>query len=80
MVDSYDLLGAFWGTKLEDREVYMCLSPEAGKYANKVLWLEKSIYGLKSAVKVFMKQLGDEVLKFVERVEYKSPGDDSVYV
>ncbi len=30
--------------------------------------------------KAFMKQLGDEVLKFVERVEYKSPGDDSVHV
>jgi hypothetical protein len=27
-----------------------------------------------------MNQLGDEVLKFVERVEYKSPGDNSVYV
>ncbi len=27
-----------------------------------------------------MKQLGDEVLKFVERVEYKSLGDDSVHV
>jgi hypothetical protein len=45
----------------------------------KVLRLEKSIYGLKSAGKAFMKQLGDEVLKFVERVEYKSPGDDSVH-
>ena len=30
--------------------------------------------------KAFMKQLGDEVLKFVERVEHKSPGDDSVHV
>ena len=27
-----------------------------------------------------MKQLGDEALKFVERVEYKSLGDDSVHV
>ncbi len=80
MVDSYDLSRAFLGTKLEDREVYMRLPPEAGKYANKVLRLEKSIYGLKSAGKVFMKQLGDEVLKFVERVEYKSSGDNSVHV
>jgi len=80
MVDSYDLSGAFLGTKLEDREVYLRLPPEAGKYANKVLRLEKSIYGLKSAGKAFMKQLGDEVLKFVERVEYKSPGDNSVHV
>ena len=57
MVDSYDLSGAFLGTKLEDREVYMRLPPEAGIYANKVLRLEKSIYGLKSAGKAFMKQL-----------------------
>jgi hypothetical protein len=35
MVDSYDLSGAFLGTKLEDREVYMRLPPEAGKYANR---------------------------------------------
>jgi hypothetical protein len=80
MVDSYDLSGTFLVTKLEDRKVYMSLPPEAGKYANKVLWLEKSIYGLESAGKAFMKHLGDEVLKFVERVEYKSPGDNSVHV
>jgi hypothetical protein len=30
--------------------------------------------------KAFMKQLGDEVLKFVERVEYKSPGGNGVHV
>ena len=27
-----------------------------------------------------MKQLGEEVLKFVERVEYKSTGDNNVHV
>jgi hypothetical protein len=69
MVDSYDLSGDFLVTKLEDREVYMCLAPEAGIYTNKVLWLENFIYGLKSADKVFMNHLGDEILKFVERVE-----------
>jgi hypothetical protein len=58
----------------------ICVSPEVGKYANKVLRLQKSIYGLKLVGKTFMNQLGDEVMKFVERVEYKSPGDDSVYV
>ena len=42
MVDGYDLSGDFLGTKLEDREVYRRLPPEAGKYANKVLRLEKS--------------------------------------
>jgi hypothetical protein len=47
MVDGYDLSGAFLDTKLEDREVYMRLTPEARKYANKVfevgkvhLWVE----------------------------------------
>ena len=53
---------------------------EAGEYANKVLRLKKSIYGLKSASKAFMKQLGEEVLKFVERVECKCPGDNNVRV
>ena len=70
MVDTYDLSGAFLGTKLEGREVYMHLPPEAGKYAKNFLRLEKSRYGLKSASKTFMKQVGEEVLKFVERVEY----------
>ena len=78
IVDSYDLLEAFLGTKLEDREVYIRLPPEAGKHANKILRLEKSSYGLKSVSKAFMKKLGEEVLKFVERVEYKSPGDINV--
>ena len=69
MVDSYDLSGDFLVIKLEDREVYMCLPPEEGIYTNKVLWLENFIYGLKSVVKAFMKQLGDEEMKFVESVE-----------
>jgi hypothetical protein len=46
---------------------------------DKILRLEKSIHGWKSASKAFMKQLGEEVLnvtlKFVEMVEYKSPGN-----
>jgi len=70
VVDTYDLSGAFLGTKLEGLEVYMHLPPEAGKYAKNFLRLEKSRYGLKSASKTFMKQLGEEVLKSVERVEY----------
>ena len=47
----------------------MCLPPEAGIYANNVLRLERSIHGLKSVVKDFMKQIGGEVMKFVERVD-----------
>jgi hypothetical protein len=35
---------------------------------------------LKSEGKAFKKQIGYEVLKFVERVEYKSPGDNIVHV
>jgi hypothetical protein len=41
MVDSYDLSGAFLDTKLEDREVCMCLPSEAGKYANNVFVVVK---------------------------------------
>ena len=67
--------------KLEDREVYIRLPPEAaGKHANKILRLEKRLSDLKSVSKSFMKKLGEEVLKFVERVEYKSPGNINVRV
>ena len=40
---------------------------------DKILRLEKSTHGLKPPSKAFMKQVGEEMLKFVKRVEYKSP-------
>ena len=70
-VDSYDLSGAYLGTKLEDQAVYMRLPQFAGEYSNKVLRLTRSIYGLRGASKAFMKQLGEEIEKFTENVEYK---------
>ena len=70
-VDSYDLSGAFLGTRLEDQAVYMRLPPGAGEYSNKILRLTRSIYGLRGASKAFMKQLGSEVESFSEKVEYK---------
>lgn len=69
-VDSYDLSGAYLGTHLEDQAVYMKLPASAGEYSNKILRLTKSIYGLRGASKAFMKQLGEEVEKFSEKVEY----------
>jgi hypothetical protein len=70
-VDSYDLSGAFLGTRLEDQAVYMRLPPGAGEYSSKILRLTRSIYGLRGASKAFMKQLGSEVESFSEKVEYK---------
>ena len=72
-VDSYDLSGAYLGTKLEDQAVYMRLPSGAGEYSNKVLRLTRNIYGLKGASKAFMNQLGQEIEKFAERVEATDP-------
>ena len=69
VTESFDLSGAFLGTKLEDHAVYVRLPPDAGEYAGCVLRLTKAVYGCKFSGAAFMKQLGDEVLKFEERVE-----------
>ena len=63
-VESYDLSGAFLGTKLEDQAVYVKLPPDAGVYANRVLRLKKAIYGTKASGASFMRQLSEQVLKF----------------
>jgi hypothetical protein len=70
-VDSYDLSGAFLGTRLDDQAVCMRLPPGVGEYSNKVLRLTRSIYGLRGASKALMKQLGSEIQGFSENVEYK---------
>jgi hypothetical protein len=44
-----DLSGAFLGTELRDRAVYLRLLAEAGEYAGKILLLLKSVYGLKTS-------------------------------
>jgi hypothetical protein len=67
----YNCQGFSWVRIGRSSSVYDPATTEAGNYVNKGLRLEKSIYGLKSARKTFMKHLGEEVLIFVERVEYK---------
>ena len=69
LMRSYDLSGAFLGTKLENQAVYVRLPPDAGEYANKVIRLTKSVYGIKNSGSSFMKQLSDRILSFTERVE-----------
>jgi hypothetical protein len=64
-VDSYDLSGAFLGTELRDRAVYIKLPADAGVHAGKILLLKKSVYGLKTSGKDFIEQLGEEILGFV---------------
>ena len=68
VTESFDLSGAFLGTKLEDHAVYVRLPGDAGDYANRVLRLTKAVYGCKFSGAAFMKQLGDEVMKFEEKV------------
>ena len=70
-VDSYDLSGAYLGTRLDDQAVYMRLQQGAGEYSNKILRLTRSIYGLRGASKAFMKQLGSEIEVLSEKVECK---------
>ena len=71
-VDSYDLSGAFLGTRLEDQAVYVRLPFDAGDYAHRVIRLTKAVYGVKNSGKLFMRQLGEEILKFEERVMTES--------
>jgi hypothetical protein len=56
-VESYDLSGAFLGTELRDRAVYIRLPRDAGIHAGKILLLKKSVYGLKTSGRDFIAQL-----------------------
>ena len=71
---SFDLSGAFLGSKLEDHAVYVRFPPDAGEYANRVVRLTKAVYGIKNSGSTFMTQLGEEILKFEEttRVSVRS--------
>ncbi len=53
-VERYDLSGAFLGTDLRDRAVYVRLPAESGEYVVKVLLLLKSVYGLKTSGREFV--------------------------
>ena len=73
-VDSYDLSGAFLGTELRDRAVYIKLPADAGVHAGKILLLKKSVYGLKTSGKDFIEQLAEEILSFVVEVKCNRTG------
>ena len=75
-VESYDLSGAFLGTRLEDQAVYVRLPYDAGDYAHRVIRLTKAVYGVKNSGKLFMRQLGEEILKFEEHVVTEIKGRD----
>ena len=62
-VRSYDLGGAYLGTKLE-RGVYVKLPPEAGKDAGRIIRLMKAAYGLKSSGRDFVQSLSKKILEF----------------
>ena len=64
-VESYDLSGAFLGTELRDRAVYIRLPKDAGIHAGKVLLLKKSVYGLKTSGRDFINQLAEQILSFL---------------
>ena len=75
-VASYDLSGAFLGTRLENQAIYVRLPANIGEYSNRVLRLTRLVYGLKNSGSGFMKQLAEEILKFQERVEVETEEGD----
>jgi len=75
-VESYDLSGAFLGTELRDRAVYVRLPAEAGEYAGKVLLLLKSVYGLKTSGREFVQQLSEQILGFTMKVVCPKTGKE----
>jgi uncharacterized protein (DUF2267 family) len=75
-VESYDLSGAFLGTELRDRAVYVRLPAEAGEYAGKVLLLLKSVYGLKTSGREFVQQLSEQILSFTMKVKCPKTGKE----
>jgi hypothetical protein len=64
-VESYDLSGAFLGTELRDRAVYIRLPKDGGVHAGKILLLKKSVCGLKTSGRDFIAQLAEQILSFL---------------
>ena len=64
VTESYDLSGAFLGTKLEDQEVYVELPKDAGRDAGKVLLLSRAVYGTKASGRRFIDALAEKILSF----------------
>ena len=73
-VESYDLSGAFLGTELRDRAVYIRLPRDAGIHAGKILLLKKSVYGLKTSGRDFIAQLAEQILSFLVTIKCSKTG------
>jgi hypothetical protein len=71
---SYDLSGAFLGTELRDRTVYIRLQRDAGIHAGKILLLKKSVYGLKTSGRDFITQLAEQILSFLVTIKCSKTG------
>jgi hypothetical protein len=65
LVDSYDLSGAFLGTELRDRAVYIRLPKDVGVHAGKILLLKKSVYDLTTSGRDFIAELPEQILSFL---------------
>jgi hypothetical protein len=68
-VESYDLSGAFLGTELRDRAVYISIQRDAGIHTGKILLLKKSVYGLKTSGRDFIAQLAEQILSFLVTIQ-----------
>jgi hypothetical protein len=62
-VRSYDLGGAYLGTKLE-RDVYVKLPPDVGKDAARIIRLMKAAHWLKSQGRDFVTSVSKKILEF----------------
>ena len=65
LVDSYDLSGAFLGTELRDRAVYIRLPKDVEVHAGKILLLKKSVYDLTTSGRDFIAELPEQILSFL---------------
>ncbi len=68
--------GAFLGTELRDRSVYVRLPAEAGEYAGRVLLMLKSVYGLKTSDREFVQQLSEQILSFTMKTKCPKTGKE----
>jgi hypothetical protein len=69
------LSGAFLGTELRDRAVYVRLP--AGEYTGKVLLLLKFVYGLKTSGREFVQQFSEQILNFTTKVKCPKTGEET---
>ena len=62
--ESYELSGAFLGTKLDNQEVYVELPRDVGINAGRILLLSRAVYGTKASGRRFIDALAERILSF----------------